>query len=108
MKCPFCHNEMKNVKPSTIIIKGNYGDCDCGNCTTYFLVKDNKIDSYGIHIEYKDKKYAALFHLGNQFTLRRWSEDDEGPGDKVFTLQFHPHITPQNFLRKLPTLLVFS
>jgi hypothetical protein len=86
--------------------------CECGDCTTYFDVKNDTIKSYGIHIKYKDKSYAALFHPENEFTLERWVEEITNPGDweknKIIALKFHPNITPQNFLRRLPTLLTFS
>jgi hypothetical protein len=115
MKCPFCQNDLKKISKDHLCYNERIHDrislqedtCDCGGCSSYFSIQNDKINSYGIHVRHNDKGiYSAIFYDDKTFALKKMT--DRNWGSAIFSLDYYPDITPQNFLRRLPNLLLFS
>jgi hypothetical protein len=119
MKCPFCQNNLKKMHKDHLCYNEKLHNssaylqedtCNCGGCSSYFSISiSGDIISYGIHVRFNDKGiYSAIFYGNKTFALKK--QEDEGGfiAPAIFSLDYYPDITPQNFLRRLPNLLLFS
>lgn len=100
MNCYFCHKPCQSsaTHPNSVEHKCFYHPMaiihnvsDLAE-TVYFTVK------------YKSKEYDIYFHLKSK-QCKMYKNIDLKP---FIHFRYIPEITPENFLRKLPTLLTFS
>lgn len=91
--CIFCQKNMKMID--------SWGIGLCEGCD---VSRDH--DTYRKRVTYKSRPYDLTWNMRDQeFILEDpWSDFEE---TIVFKSHFDINITPQNALKKLPTLLVF-
>lgn len=90
----------------------------CPSCYSKFLfsgMDHSKMIGYMIVAEYNNQFYGAVFYTSAKaFVLEKLSVNKETgkavymANDPLLELSYLPNITPQNFAKKLPTLLTFS
>jgi hypothetical protein len=63
---------------------------------------------------FKETNYRVNFYHGKldpthpKFSIAKIPFDNRKPSETIFTLDFHPDITPENVESKLPVYLTFS
>ena len=102
MKCLFCVEE-EVLKHSGIIHR-------CGNCkTSYFILKDILV-CWQFSVPYKDNTIWVTWDADEStIIIRLYVPLDSSDSSKIVAvLDESSHITPNNILSKLPTILTFS
>lgn len=119
--CKFCNKDLGEIYLSSDdeapLNQGRPTSHDCDNCNTrYVYMRSGALYGYTLWSYYNGKKFCAHFYMnipedyvkaGVVPKARRFALTREGIIE-IFTLDFYPDITPSNFQKKLPTLLIFS
>ncbi len=109
-ECMFCKNP--------IVRAGGSLQGYCPHCYSRFLfsgTKENSLLGYMLVAEYNGQFYGAVFYIcAPAFILEKIDVDKAtgksfySMGKPVLELRYIPNITPENFAKKIPTLLTFS
>lgn len=116
--CKFCNKDLGEIYLSSDdeapLTQGRPTSHECESCQVRYVYRRNgALYGYCFWTFYDGKKYCAHFYE----KLQHSDEVIYIPGafqltqdgiKHIFWLDFHPDITPSNFAKKLPTLLIFS
>lgn len=120
--CKFCDKDLGKVEISSDdeapLTQGHASSFECSHCNTrYVYSRSGKLYGYTFWNYYNGRKFAAHFFMKiypdiradifGKFKDVAFKLTHDGIVE-IFTLDFYPDITPNNFLKKLPTLLIFS
>lgn len=109
MNCKFCQAQL--IQNTTLTYR-------CPQCYSRFSFSDleaKKMTSYMLVARYGEHYYGAVFYPASQHFMLEKLELDKKTGKAVYyskepllQLKYLPNITPENFAKKLPTLITFS
>ena len=109
MNCKFCQ---------AILIQNTTLTYRCPQCYSRFSFNNaeaQKMISYMLVAKYGDHYYGAVFYITSKHFMLERLDLDKKTGKAVYyskepllQLAYLPNITPENFAKKLPTLLTFS
>ena len=117
MKCTYCQAECRKIvtndRPTGRMNSPAY-QCDYhGSVRVQFFELPNAYWASFI-CRYKETNYRVNFYGGDidpthpRFSIAKIPFDLKKPSETIFTLDFHPDITPDNVESKLPIYLTFS
>lgn len=121
MNCIYCHRPCRRVvyldfMPSGSSMNGTEYQCDYhGAIRVRHRPETRESDKIGINIllcKIKEDNYSSFFYYQpdapEKFVVYRVPKKKYQPLEKVFVLNFHPDITPENIEKKLPLYFIFS
>ena len=107
MKCYFCDDDditMDNYEAIGSPYPGKF-TCECG--TEYSFHYDGSLYSYSFSAYYNKHYYSGVYFVDAGKLSGTFHVKDD-VYKTVARLDLDPKINPTNFLKKLPTLLIFS
>jgi hypothetical protein len=117
--CKFCNKDLGEIYASSDdeapLTQGHPSSHECSECQVrYVYRRDGELYGYVIWTFYRNRKYGAHFFMNPYVGTHNGPWKDvvfkltrEGI-QEIFTCDVYPDITPSNFAKKLPTLLIFS
>jgi hypothetical protein len=116
MNCLYCQNPLQDNPPASV----DHFKASCWLCQTsfYYSLPEEELLWCEMKVKYKEHWYTAMFtfdaYIQKYFLGKSKTKFYTEPfillnaGKRLLTFNYHPNITPANFLQKLPTLLTFS